>query len=97
MRVPVLQAYDRLVRPDKLVREGPYAWCQHPIYTSYIMLFMGYALYLGSPLTCLLFHQVCIQYYLDRTSKESAILEHAFGNDYRVYAEHTGRFVPRLV
>lgn len=92
-----MQAYNRLVKPDKLIRTGPYAWCQHPIYTSYILLFTGYALYLGSWLTCLLFHTVCTQYYMERTKKEAVLLEQAFGNEYRAYREHTGHFVPRLV
>lgn len=92
-----LQAYNRLVKPDKLVRHGPYAWCQHPIYTSYMMLFMGYALSLGACLPCLLFQRVCIQYYNGRTRKEALLLEEAFGNDYKVYAEHTGRFVPKFI
>ncbi len=40
----MLQAYDRLVTPDELVISGPYKFVQHPIYTSYMLLFCGYCL-----------------------------------------------------
>ena len=91
-----LQAYDRLVKPDKLIRTGPYAWCQHPIYTSYILLFMGYAGLLGSIVCCFLFYRVCLQYYNHRVRTEASLLDQAFGNEYKVYAEHTGLFLPRF-
>ena len=91
-----LQAYDRLVMPDKLVRSGPYAWCQHPIYTSYMLLFSGFMLWFGSEECCVLMLYVCWRYYKGRTETESSILEQAFGNEYVVYKEHTGAFFPRL-
>lgn len=39
-----LQAYNRVVAPDELVTGGPYALVQHPIYSSYMLLFAGNAL-----------------------------------------------------
>lgn len=38
------QGFDRLVQPEALVTSGPYAFVQHPIYTSYMALFVGHCL-----------------------------------------------------
>lgn len=38
------QAYNRVVAPEQLVTSGPFALVQHPIYTSYMLLFAGHAL-----------------------------------------------------
>ena len=92
-----MQAYDRLVVPDKLVKTGPYAWCQHPIYTSYMLLFSGFSLLFGSEECCILMLLVCRRCYKRRTGTEAELLEQAFGNEYKVYQEHVGKFVPKLV
>ncbi|KAL0040418.1 hypothetical protein WJX77_006520 [Trebouxia sp. C0004] len=91
------KAYDRLVVPDKLVKTGPYAWCQHPIYTSYMLLFSGFTLLFGSEEWCCLLLYVCWRYYKSRTDMEANILQDAFGNEYKVYQEHIGKFVPKFV
>ncbi|KAL0049685.1 hypothetical protein WJX82_007625 [Trebouxia sp. C0006] len=91
------KAYDRLVVPDKLVKTGPYAWCQHPIYTSYMLLFSGFTLLFGSEEWCCLLLYVCWRYYKSRTDTEANMLQDAFGNEYKVYQEHVGKFVPKLV
>lgn len=93
----IAQAYDRLVVPERLVTAGPYSLVQHPVYTSYIMLFCGYALLFSCIECCLLFAFVCTKYYRQRTAIEAALLEQAFGNEYKVYREHTGAFLPRLL
>ena len=92
-----LQAYDRLVVPDKLVKTGPYAWCQHPIYTSYMLLFSGFTLLFGSEEWCCLLLYVSWRYYKSRTDTEADMLQETFGNEYKVYQEHIGKFVPKLV
>lgn len=46
-----MQAYNRVVAPEALVTRGVYAWVQHPIYTSYMLLFAGHCLRCA-PLAC---------------------------------------------
>lgn len=41
------QAYDRLVHPEQLVTSGPYRLVQHPIYLSYMLLFVGHCIRQG--------------------------------------------------
>eukprot|EP00884_Botryococcus_braunii_P017885 jgi/Botrbrau1/4780/Bobra.0325s0003.1 len=91
------RSYDRLVTPDQLVTWGPYSLMQHPIYTSYICLFMGYCLMLQSPRAAALLGSVCLLYYSQRTAIESHILEAAFGVQYKRYSQRTARFIPLLL
>lgn len=91
------EAYDPLVVPGRLVKTGPYAWCQHPIYTSHMLLFSSFTLLFRSEECCILLLYVCWRYYKHCTKVEAEILDQVFGNEYKVYHEHTGCFVPRLV
>lgn len=90
-------AYDRIVAPERLVTTGPYALVQHPIYTSYMLLFAGFCLALHSAPAALAMVAVCWAYYLGRTRLEGSVLEAAFGEAYRQYRSRTGRFVPGLM
>ncbi|KAL4440357.1 hypothetical protein ABPG75_003358 [Micractinium tetrahymenae] len=90
------KAFDRLVQPEALVTSGPYALMQHPIYTSYMGLFSGHCLSLGSPAAAAFLLAACLWHYARRTALEEGLLESAFGEEYRRYQAHTGRFLPRL-
>eukprot|EP00898_Chlorokybus_atmophyticus_P000031 jgi/Chlat1/1028/Chrsp109S00045 len=87
--------YDRVVKPESLITSGPYALVRHPIYLSYIMLFVGYATVLGSNLAACGLAIVCELYYARRMRLEEAILEEAFGEAYGEYKRQTpGRLLP---
>lgn len=88
------RAYDRVVQPDALVTSGPYAWVQHPIYSSYMMLFCGYAMVLHSFGYALLALVVCLVYYKSRVALEADVLRDAFGEKYVQYQQRTKLFVP---
>ena len=89
-------AYNRLVTPKELITSGPYAWIQAPIYTSYMMLFISYAVYLNAPLSGITMLCVCGFYYTARVKTERQILSEAFGEKYEVYASKIGLFLPRI-
>lgn len=91
------RAYDRVVQPDALVTSGPYAWVQHPIYSSYMMLFCGYAMVLHSFGYALLALVVCLVYYKSRVALEGDVLRQAFGEQYRQYQQRTKLFVPHIL
>jgi protein-S-isoprenylcysteine O-methyltransferase Ste14 len=88
------KAYDRVVAPETLVTDGPYRYVQHPIYSSYMLLFVGYALLLHSATTALFALGVCLTYYFSRTQLEQAVLQQAFGQHYEEYRQRTKLFVP---
>jgi protein-S-isoprenylcysteine O-methyltransferase Ste14 len=91
------RAYDRVVKPEALVTSGPYAKVQHPIYSSYMMLFCGYAMLLHSFGYALLALVVCLVYYKSRVALEAAVLQEAFGDKYAQYQHKTKLFVPLMI
>jgi protein-S-isoprenylcysteine O-methyltransferase Ste14 len=82
-------------REHTLVMHGPYRWVRHPFYDSAALLTVAvfltaanwFFLVTGAALLCLL---------IIRTRAEEANLVARFGDDYRRYMEHTGRFVPGI-
>jgi protein-S-isoprenylcysteine O-methyltransferase Ste14 len=79
----------------KLVTHGPYRWVRHPLYTVGFLLFTGLSLLATNwfIFSMLIFGSFVL---IERTSKEEQLLEKRFGDDYRDYMAHTGRFLPRF-
>jgi|SoiMethySBSTD1v2_1073268.scaffolds.fasta_scaffold340660_2 protein-S-isoprenylcysteine O-methyltransferase Ste14 len=78
-----------------LVTRGPYRWVRHPLYTIGSSLFVGLGLmadnWFIAALGILAFIAMAI-----RTPKEEANLIEKFGDEYREYMKHTGRFLPKV-
>ncbi|MEP6894989.1 MAG: isoprenylcysteine carboxylmethyltransferase family protein [Chloroflexota bacterium] len=82
-------------KEHKLSTSGPYRWVRHPLYTVGAALFISFGLmadnwYIAA-LGILTFILMAI-----RTPKEEANLMEKFGDEYREYMKHTGRFFPKL-
>lgn len=80
-------------RHHQLVTHGPYRWVRHPLYTCGVVLALTLTLLTGlwwlaaamlPPLVIL----------LRRTRTEEQRLIETFGDEYRQYMRHTGRFWP---
>ena len=78
-----------------LVTHGPYRWVRHPMY---VVLFL-YLLSILLVTSNLLIGGFLLGSFLftigTRVAKEEAILEGAYGEEYRTYKSRTGRFWPR--
>jgi protein-S-isoprenylcysteine O-methyltransferase Ste14 len=78
-----------------LVTNGPYQWVRHPLYTvgsSFIVAFgMTADNWFIPGLGVLAFILMAV-----RTPAEEANLIAKFGDEYRLYMQRTGRFLPRL-
>ena len=78
-----------------LVTSGPYRWIRHPLYTIRSSLFVAFGMmadnWFIAALGILTFILMAI-----RTPKEEANLIAKFGDEYREYMKHTGRFLPKL-
>ena len=79
----------------ELVTSGPYLWVRHPLYSVGTAFFVSLSLVaanwfigLGS--------LSGLAMLLVRLPKEEAKLIERFGDEYRLYMERTGRFLPRL-
>jgi protein-S-isoprenylcysteine O-methyltransferase Ste14 len=98
----VFSSLDKNVTPTVVTREdhnlvthGPYRWVRHPLYTVGFLLFTGLSLMAANwfIFTTLILGSFVL---IERTSKEEELLTERFGDEYRVYADHTGRFLPRF-
>lgn len=80
----------------KLIQHGPYRWVRHPMYTALFMMGLGWSLltanwFIGFPLSVAI-----ILVVLSRVQNEENVLIELFGDEYRNYMLHTGRFLPKL-
>jgi|SRR5271165_2045898 len=85
------------IRSDQtLVTSGPYRYVRHPMYSAFLLMFIGMGLlaanwFIGAGGVLLV-----VLFMVFRTPQEEAMMVNAFGDQYRRYAETTGRFFPRL-
>ena len=78
-----------------LVTSGPYRWVRHPLYTVGSSLFIAFGMMADNWFIALLGILAFIGMAI-RTPKEEANLLEKFGDEYREYMKHTGRFFPKL-
>ncbi|MEP7134824.1 MAG: isoprenylcysteine carboxylmethyltransferase family protein [Chloroflexota bacterium] len=82
-------------REHKLVTHGIYRWIRHPLYTIGSALFISFGMladnWFIAAMGILTFILMAV-----RTPKEEANLIEKFGDEYREYMKHTGRFIPKL-
>jgi len=82
-------------KKQTLVTRGPYRWVRHPMYTSFVLLWVGFLLlslnwFIG--LTGILAFAWAI---VVRTPKEEQMMIDRFGEEYITYMKRTGRYLPR--
>ncbi len=82
-------------RGHALETGGAYARVRHPGYLGSLLATAGAVLAFGSLVAWPLFAVMLLAQNV-RTSREEALLADHFGDDWAVYREHTGRFLPRL-
>ncbi|MBN3910614.1 MAG: isoprenylcysteine carboxylmethyltransferase family protein [Nostoc sp. NMS1] len=90
--------FDRLIikSDHQLVTDGIYSLIRHPIYTSYILLFLGFCVILQSLWGLGLVLTVCVIWFGNRIAIEEQMLEERFGEEYQSYCRQTKRLFPYL-
>lgn len=88
--------FDRLIikSDHQLVTEGIYGLVRHPIYTSYILLFIGFCVMLQSLWGFGLLLAVCTVWFGNRIGIEERMLSERFGDEYQSYCQQTKRLFP---
>ncbi len=86
----------QLRRDHRLVDRGPYRLLRHPNYAGLVLVMIGTALVLHSPLALGAFLLVWLPALLLRIGREESILREHLGEDYVRYSERTWRLVPGL-
>lgn len=91
-RLPAESSFDW--RPKLFLAEGPYARTRNPMYVGELAVWLGWALWLGSPLVLLaaLLLFIGMQRVIRREERDLAT---QFGDDYRRYAAAVPRWILR--
>jgi protein-S-isoprenylcysteine O-methyltransferase Ste14 len=83
--------------PRALTFGGPYRWVRHPIYTAYLLFWVG-ALIAAPNVVTVASIVVMFSLYLRAAIEEEQIIANSLlGEQYLAYARRVGRFFPRLI
>jgi protein-S-isoprenylcysteine O-methyltransferase Ste14 len=79
-----------------LITSGPYRWVRNPMYTAIYLILLSFFLVSANWLIGLGWLAGFTALMISRVPKEEALMREKFGEQYRTWAEHTGRFLPRI-
>jgi Cu+-exporting ATPase len=82
-------------RSHLLATSGPYAWVRHPQYVGFILIMAGFLLQWPTLATLAMFPAL-VWFYVRLAHREEAAVAAEFGEEWRVFAETTPAFFPRL-
>jgi protein-S-isoprenylcysteine O-methyltransferase Ste14 len=82
-------------KEHSLVRNGPYRWVRHPLYSVGLFFFLSFSL-LSANWFIILVIVAAFKILSLRTNIEEARLIEKFGDDYRQYMQSTGRYLPKF-
>lgn len=74
---------------DHLVTAGPYRWCRHPLYVSFMVIVLGIDLVFGSPFGVLATLLLVLPSVIYRARLEEKALADRFGEEWEAYKERT--------
>ena len=80
----------------QLVQDGPFVWVRHPSYASLLLIAIGTALAVRSPLALGVALGLWLPLTLWRIASEEAVLEEKFGSAYTDYRAHSWRILPGI-
>jgi protein-S-isoprenylcysteine O-methyltransferase Ste14 len=84
-----------LKEDHELIREGPYRWVRHPIYTGMLTSFAGTALVAGRVRGWVGLAVVLVTFYF-KARREERFLRQEFGAGFEEHARSTGMFLPKF-
>jgi protein-S-isoprenylcysteine O-methyltransferase Ste14 len=80
--------------PTGLVTNGGFKLVRHPLYLGSILVYLGLAVATASLFSLALWVIICV-FYNYIAGYEEKLLEAKYGESYRMYAEKTGKWMPR--
>jgi protein-S-isoprenylcysteine O-methyltransferase Ste14 len=81
--------------PQSFVCRGPYRFVRHPIYTAYLLTFLGLACLSKIPIALLAVVYLGYLYFVASREEERSFRDSPYAADYEAYLARTGMFVPR--
>lgn len=82
--------------PRSLLQIGPYGYVRHPFYSSYLLLWSGWALATWNILALLPLAMLFCAYWIAARGEERKFASTPMAEEYAVYAARTGRFLPKI-
>lgn len=74
---------------DHLVTKGPYRWCRHSLYLSFMIIVLGIDLIFGSPFGILATLFLALPSVIYRARLEEKALADRFSDEWEAYKERT--------
>ncbi|MCW4019809.1 MAG: isoprenylcysteine carboxylmethyltransferase family protein [Candidatus Bathyarchaeota archaeon] len=81
---------------DFLITKGPYGFCRHPQYLSFIMMILGFDLMFRSTISTMFTLTLSIPSAVYRAKIEDKLLRKRFGKEWTNYAEKVGFLFPKF-
>jgi protein-S-isoprenylcysteine O-methyltransferase Ste14 len=81
---------------DSLITEGPYRFCRHPQYLSFVIMIFGFDLMFRSIVAMVFTAAISIPSVVYRGKVEDRLLRKRFGEEWERYAEKVGFLLPKL-
>jgi protein-S-isoprenylcysteine O-methyltransferase Ste14 len=82
--------------PQEVVKEGPYRYIRHPLYTAYLLNWIGCSVLAGSMILSLGTLAIASLYAFAARSEERDLLSSPLGKSYAEYKRNTGLLLPRV-
>ncbi len=79
---------------QRLITEGLYKYIRHPMYTGFLLFFLGYSISLLGILTSILITISLFIIFKNRMELEEVLLLQEFPEDYKQYINRTKRLLP---
>jgi len=81
---------------DFLITAGPYRFCRHPQYLSFIIIILGFDLMFMSAVGIVFTFTLSIPSVICRARVEDRLLRKKFGKEWENYADRVGFLFPKL-
>jgi protein-S-isoprenylcysteine O-methyltransferase Ste14 len=82
---------------ELLITKGPYKFCRHPLYLSFLFLLFGFGILLGSRISIIFTLLFSVPSAIYRAKKEDIHLKSKFGESWEHYSSKVGLFYPKLL
>jgi protein-S-isoprenylcysteine O-methyltransferase Ste14 len=86
----------QLKEDHELIQRGPYRYVRHPIYTGFLLLFLGSAVMVGEWRGVFALAIVCVCFWRKLRIEETWLTQH-FGARYMEYIRKTKALLPGLL
>lgn len=86
----------RIKKEQTLITTGPYKRIRHPMYVAFLLLHIAVFLIVSNWIIGITWMVFLLTIIIVRVKPEEDMMLERFGDEYKEYMSHTGRFLPKL-